>query len=66
MGATLAAIGLAAFSVSPAWQRHFRQSRAAGAVDFIRSLHSGKVGDYVAYFAFGVAALTISFAVILA
>ncbi len=67
LGATLAAIALAVFAISPAWDRGRIYSRPfARSMAFIRRLHSGRVGDYVAYFAFGVAAIGIALAFLIA
>lgn len=60
----LCAIIVAAISLSRVWQRWRPHSAVTGAAKVIRQLHSGKVGDYVAYFTFGVAALAVSLALL--
>jgi multicomponent Na+:H+ antiporter subunit D len=66
IAATLAAILLALFSLSPAWQQtRFYKRPFTGTVAAIRYLHSGKVGDYVAYFTFGVAAIGVALALLI-
>jgi multicomponent Na+:H+ antiporter subunit D len=65
--AIVAAILLAVLSLSPGWRRKPWYHRPVmTAVNSIRYLHSGKVGDYVAYFTFGVAALGIALAMLVA
>jgi multicomponent Na+:H+ antiporter subunit D len=55
IGTTIVAIALAAFAISPMWnERRFRARSLVKAMSFVRHLHSGKIGDYVAYFTFGV------------
>ncbi len=47
------------------WGRRASQSAAYKVITMIRGLHSGKVGDYVAYFAFGVAAIAAALALLI-
>jgi multicomponent Na+:H+ antiporter subunit D len=56
-GATAGALLLAAFALSPLWPRKKAYARPVrGAVWALRCMHSGHVGDYVAFLTFGVAA----------
>lgn len=59
--ATLISVLLAMFALSRAWDRNRFYARPfTNVVSFVRQLHSGKVGDYVTYFAFGVAGIGVA------
>jgi len=63
VGSVIVGIAFAAFALSPVSRKRPIYARPAKAtVALIRQLHSGKVGDYVAYFTFGVAAIGIALA----
>jgi multicomponent Na+:H+ antiporter subunit D len=68
-GATLLAIGLAALALfgHPLLRRvpGPLRGRAIGALSGLRTLHSGRVGDYIAWFTFGLATLGGLFALTL-
>lgn len=67
VGALVTAVLLAFFSLSPQWGRkRFYTRHLAAGIGLIRQLHSGRVGDYVAYFTFGVAAIGIALALLIA
>jgi multicomponent Na+:H+ antiporter subunit D len=64
-GTTAAALALAWFSLSPAWPSKRAISRpVATVVRGLRSVHSGHIGDYVAFLTFGVAAFGVVLAVL--
>jgi multicomponent Na+:H+ antiporter subunit D len=61
LGATLCGVLLAVFALSRLWRKPIFHARPIVAtIGLIRKLHSGKVGDYVAYFTFGVSAIGIA------
>jgi multicomponent Na+:H+ antiporter subunit D len=56
VGANLAALALAWFALSKYWPRKKLYGKVTGAIVYqVRCLHSGHVGDYVAFIIFGVA-----------
>jgi multicomponent Na+:H+ antiporter subunit D len=66
LAATALAIGLTAWSLSPAWPRKRRYARPVRrTMDGLRDLHSGHVGDYVTFQTFGVAAMVIALALLM-
>lgn len=63
LGAAAAALGLAFLSLSRYWpSKHVLARPVAVAVRTLRSLHSGHIGDYVAFLTFGVAAFGVALA----
>ncbi len=67
VAATLCALGLALFALSPYW-RISRNSvfRPVGSLMAgLRALHSGRVGDYVAFLTLGVAAFGVALSVLI-
>ena len=64
-GTTAAALALAFLSLSRYWPRkHFLVRPVAVAIRGLRAVHSGHVGDYVAFLTFGVAAFGVVLAVL--
>jgi multicomponent Na+:H+ antiporter subunit D len=66
LAATLLALVLAGFSLSPYWPRKqplFNPLKAA--MLGLRTVHSGRVGDYVAFLTFGVAAFAVVLSVLI-
>lgn len=65
-GTTAAALGLALFSLSRYWpSKHVLTRAVAASVLALRAVHSGHVGDYVAFLTFGVAAFGVVLAVLI-
>lgn len=65
-GTTAAALGLALFSLSRYWPSKRVLTRpVAASVRALRAVHSGHVGDYVAFLTFGVAAFGVVLAVLI-
>lgn len=65
-GAVAFALFVAGLALSKASWTHLQSNLARKGMDFVRGLHSGKVGDYVAYFTFGVAGIGIALAILIA
>jgi multicomponent Na+:H+ antiporter subunit D len=66
LAATLLAIVFASLALSDFRRRSWYTRPFSAALKFIRQLHTGKVGDYVAYFTFGVAAIGVALAMLVA
>lgn len=65
-GTTAAALALALFSLSPYWpSKHVLTRPVATAIRGLRAVHSGHVGDYVAFLTFGAAAFGVVLAVLI-
>jgi multicomponent Na+:H+ antiporter subunit D len=65
-GTTAVALGLAFLSLSRYWpSKHMLTRPVAVAVRGLRSIHSGHVGDYVAFLTFGVAAFGVVLAALI-
>ncbi len=65
-GTTAAALALAFLSLSPYWPtKHVLVRPVAKTVHLLRAIHSGHVGDYVAFLTFGVAAFGVVLAVLI-
>ncbi|HLK32473.1 MAG TPA: hypothetical protein VKT29_05245, partial [Terriglobales bacterium] len=63
---TAAALGLALFSLSRYWPRKHALTRpVSGAVRVLRLVHSGHIGDYIAFLTFGVAAFGVVLAALI-
>ncbi len=58
LAATLLGLALAAWALSPYWPSEKAIPRLVrNAASGLRQLHSGHIGDYIAYLTFGTAAL---------
>ena len=60
LGTTFAALALAAWTLSPKWPRRKKQPYALplrGPLYALRAIHTGHIGDYIAFLTFGVAAV---------
>ena len=63
LGAAAAALALAWFALSPYWPRKKSwASPVKRTVSYVRRIHSGHIGDYVAFLTFGIAAFAIALA----
>ena len=61
-GTAVAAMGLAAFTLSPKWPKRKQRGYVLpirGPLYALRAIHTGHVGDYVAFLTFGVAAVGV-------